>query len=91
MSIRITIPFELSRYCDGRHELEFEAATIDGIVAKLIERYPDVKPRLLGRDARLLSHLILFYNGTSVPTTTLAKLAVSPNDELEIMFLASGG
>jgi hypothetical protein len=91
MSIRITIPDELGRYCDGRCELAIEATTFDGIVTKLIERYPDVGPRLLGREARLLSHLIVFHNGTSVPTAKLAELAVAPNDELEIMFLASGG
>jgi hypothetical protein len=91
MSIRIKIPDELGRFCNGRHELEVEAATFDGIVAQLIERHPDVGPRLLGRDGRLLSHLIVFHNGTSVPTAKLTERAVAPNDELEIMFLASGG
>ena len=68
-----------------------KAATFDGTVAQLIERHPDVGPRLLGRDGRLLSHLIVFHNGTSVPTAKLTERAVAPNDELEIMFLASGG
>jgi hypothetical protein len=91
MGIRIKIPDELGRFCGGRHEFEIEAATFDGIVAQLVERQPDVGPRLLGRDGRVLSHLIVFHNGTSVPTAKLSELAVAPNDELEIMFLASGG
>ncbi|MBT4868446.1 MAG: MoaD/ThiS family protein [Planctomycetaceae bacterium] len=91
MSIRIKIPDELGRFCNGRHELDIEAATFDGIAARLIERFPDVGTRLLGGDGHLLSHLIVFHNGTSVPTARLTELAVAPNDELEIMFLASGG
>ena len=91
MRIRIKIPDELGRFCNGRHELEIEAATIDGIVAQLIQRYPDVGPRLQGRDGRLLPHLIVFHNGTSVPIAKLTELAVAPNDEIQIMFLASGG
>jgi len=91
MTVRIKLPEELARYCGGRDESEVEAATFEAVLARLIEQFPDVGPRLLGRGGHLLSHLIVFRNGSSVPAPKLPKLAVTSHDELEIMFLASGG
>ena len=91
MKTRIKIPEDLSRYCDGRRAFNIDAKSVDGALSELIIKYPDLRPRLLGKEGQLLSHLILFANGKTIPTSSLSGLIVSPDDELEIMFLASGG
>lgn len=91
MNARIKIPEDLSRYADGLDNFRVVAETFDGALAELIARYPDLRLRLVGNDEKLLSHLILFANGETVPTAALSQLPITPGDELEIMFLASGG
>jgi hypothetical protein len=91
MNARIKIPEDLSRYADGLDTFSVAAENFDKALADLIARYPELGPRLVGNDRKLLSHLIVFANGKTVPTAALSQLSVSPGDELEIMFLASGG
>ena len=91
MSIQVRIPEELARYCDGQSAPRIEGDTLGSILTNLVEQFPQAKPRLVGRDGQLLSHLVVLLNGSSVPRRGLAERCVSLKDDLEIMFLASGG
>ena len=89
--IRLGIPEELGRYCDGSDRFEMIAVTWNEAVSQLVNQFPDIESRLLRRDGKLKAHLIVFCNGASVHAAELPSLAVSPGDELEIMFAISGG
>ena len=89
--IRLSIPEELARYCDGSDRFEMIAVTWNESVSQLVSRFPDIESRLLRRDGKLKAHLIVFCNGASVHAAELPSLTVLPGDELEIMFAISGG
>ena len=89
--MRIKIPEELARYCDGSDEWQLEAATSAAAITQLVDRFPPLQERLLGRGGQLLSHLIVFHNGAVLATPVQSPAALGEDDELEIMFLASGG
>ena len=90
MSVQVKIPEELVRYCDGQDAPTIDGGTLGSILENLVERFPEMKPRLMGRDDLLMSHLIVLLNGATVQRQELADRIVSPQDEIEIMFLASG-
>ena len=90
-SVQIRLPEELSRYCEGRSELDIEGNTLGGLLANLVERFPTVRSRLLDSGGQLRSHLVVILNGSALPRQKLTEASVSPRDELEIKFLAVGG
>ena len=89
--MQIKIPEELARYCDDATEWHMEAATSAAAIAQLVNRFPLLKERLLGRGDQLLSHLALFHNGSVLAAPIQRPEPLDEADELEIMFLASGG
>ena len=90
-TMRIKIPEELARYCDGSDEWQLQAATSAAAITQLVDRFPPLQERLLGRGGQLLSHLIVFHNGAVLATPVQSPAPLGEDDELEIMFLASGG
>ena len=89
--MQIKVPEELARYCGGREVWQLEAATSAAAIAQLVDRFPDLKQRLLGSGGRLMTHLIVFHNGAVLAVPERSQRALAATDELEIMFLASGG
>ena len=89
--MHIKIPEELARYCDGATEWHMEAATSAAAIVLLVDRYPMLKERLLGRGGQLLSHLAVFHNGSLLAAPLQRPEPLDEAAELEIMFLASGG
>ena len=89
--MRIKVPEELARYCGDQQEWQLQAATAAAAIAELVDRFPALKERLLGDNGRLLAHLIVFLNGAVLASAERSQQALAAADELEIMFLASGG
>ena len=89
--MRIKIPEELARYCESCDEWQLESTTSAAAIEQLVDRFPELKARMLGRSGQLLSHLIVFHNGALLAAPQQTPQPLGEADELEIMFLASGG
>jgi len=47
MSVRVKIPEELVRYCDGQDASTIDGGTLASILENLVERFPEIKLRRL--------------------------------------------
>ena len=78
------------RFVDFQKEVEVDAQTIDGALAKLAERFPAVKPVLFDREGRLRSAHRLFFNSEMLVGSDLGK-AIGAGDRLEVVTAIAGG
>ncbi|ATW89246.1 ubiquitin-like small modifier protein (SAMP) [Halohasta litchfieldiae] len=65
--------------------------TIADALGALIERYPELEPRIYTDDGEIESHLNLLLNGENVSGDSRLSTPVSSNDELALFPPVSGG
>ena len=54
----------------GQKTVEFELSggtTVDGLLAAVVERYPEMRQKLLDEDGTLFGHVHVFINGRDAP------------------------
>jgi molybdopterin converting factor small subunit len=90
MSIEINIPPFLQHLADGMRRIEVSGKTVGECLEALVERYPQVKPRLYNKDGKLPKGLNIFVNGESAFPEELAK-PVKDGDKVYITYVMVGG
>ena len=58
------------RWITGRKTVEFDVpggTTVDGLLAAVVERYPELREKLFDEDGTLFGHVHVFINGRDAP------------------------
>ena len=63
MSVHVRIPTPLRRYAGDRASVALEAETLGSLMDALFEECPDLKPHLVGEDAKIRNFVNIFVNG----------------------------
>jgi molybdopterin converting factor small subunit len=90
MSVIINIPPFLEHLTESIKRIEVDGKSVGECLDALIERFPDVKPKLINKDGKLLKGLNVFINGESAYPEELAK-PVKDGDRLNITYVMVGG
>ncbi|HMP78475.1 MAG TPA: MoaD/ThiS family protein [Pirellulaceae bacterium] len=91
MAVAVHIPVPLRVYCDGARELEVEAATVQGALHQLRERYPAVYLGVCDETGAVRRHINLFVNQTLVRRPDGLETPLSAGDMLLVLPAVSGG
>ncbi len=75
----------------GAAEIEVDALTVGEALAELARLRPELAPRLLGRDGRLLSAVAVYLRGQDVRELSGLATPLSSRDRLELVPALSGG
>jgi molybdopterin synthase sulfur carrier subunit len=83
------------RAITGRTTVEFDmprGTTVDGLLAAVVERYPELRERLFHEDGTLLGHVHVFINGRDAPYLD-RKLAteLEETDTVDVFPAVAGG
>lgn len=87
MDIEVTVPPSL-RDCAGcRTSFTFhaEAETLDGVLRRLFEAYPQLRTRLYDERDRLRPNVLLFHNHDSVAWLDPARVRLHSHDQLSVI------
>ena len=90
MSVTINIDTGLHQLTDGQTTVQVEGKTVGQCLDQLVDRFPEIKPRLFDKKGELHKYIDIYVNQESSYPEELAK-AVRDGDELHIMFLVTGG
>lgn len=86
--MKVAIASPLRSYTGGHSEVEADGATLAELLRDLDRRFPGIRFRMIDEQDRVRQHMSLFVNGESVRTL---DVALSPNDDVQIIQALSGG
>ena len=87
-TVTITIPSMLATLIDDDRTLTVQANTVEGAVAALFERHPELKVHLLDERGGIREHVSLFHNDHA--TRTLIGV-LGEGDTITVLQAVSGG
>jgi len=84
---RIIIPSVLRSFTNRTSELFYDETTVNGIIAALIEAYPDLRPHILDDKGQLRSVVNVYVDnadvrtlqGTDTPLTEASTVLIIPS------------
>ena len=86
--MKVFIPTPLRSYTGERSQVNAGGSTVSELVADLDRRYPGIRFRMINEQDRIREHIKIFVNAELAPDLAVA---VSPNDEVQIICALSGG
>ena len=91
MSVHLKLPEELRPFAQGMRIIEVSGATIGDALDGLFAMMPQIRCRIVDKNAELYQHVIVLRNQLLVPRENLRDVEIDPSDDLELFFVASGG
>ena len=70
--------------------IEVSGNTVGECLTHLVEQYPHIKKQLFNKNGNLLGNVLISVNGVGAYPEQLAK-QVNNGDELDVVFMVSGG
>lgn len=69
-----------------------DGATVDDVVARVLERFPALRPELLDADGALSRHVHVFINGRGTPwLERQTRTVIRDGDRVELFPAVAGG
>lgn len=90
MSIEINIHQSLRHLANNQAKVQVTGNTVGECLNDLVRRFPGVKPKIFGKNGKLLNYVDIYVNLESSYPEELAK-AVNDGDELHITLMIAGG
>jgi molybdopterin converting factor small subunit len=87
----LRIPDALRRYARGKAVLEVAGATVGEALQDVLERYPDLRIRLVDEAGSVRSHLAVFRNEEQLRRDEAAAVPLRPGDTLTLLLAVDGG
>ena len=91
MSVDVRIPTPLRRYAGDRASVALEAETLGSLMDALFEECPDLKPHLVGEDAKIRNFVNLFVNGEDARHLEGLSTPLRDGDKVAIVPAIAGG
>ena len=90
MSVEIFLPPMLQVMAGDEKQVACTGNTIGNCLNDLIEKYPQMKLKVFGRNGKLANGVNVFLNGTNVLPDKLSS-PVRDGDKIHVSFLVLGG
>jgi molybdopterin converting factor small subunit len=84
----VHVPTPLRSYTDGRAEVEVDGLSLADVLARLDERFPGMRFRIVDEQDRIRPHIKLYARGAFARSL---DVPVGPDDEVHIICALSGG
>jgi len=84
----VSIPAPLRSYTTEQREVQAVGASIGEVLAKLDQRFPGIRFRIVTEQDQIRPHIRIFVNGEQVPDL---GTPVQPDDQIHIVCALSGG
>jgi molybdopterin synthase sulfur carrier subunit len=90
LSITVNIHQALRQITNNQATVDVSGATVGDCLADLVQRFPDIKAKLFGKNGKLLNYIDIYVNSESSYPEELAK-PVKDGDKLSITLMLAGG
>ena len=90
VSQTVNIHQALRHLTNNQATAEVNGKTVGECLAELVERFPGIKPKLFGKNGKLLNYVDIYVNAESSYPEELAK-PVNHGDKLSITLMIAGG
>ena len=84
----VSIPAPLRSYTAGRSDVQVDGGSLDTVLARLDDRYPGIRFRIVTEQDTIRRHIRIFVNGDQAPHLATP---VRPDDHIHIVCALSGG
>jgi len=91
MAVEVRLPTVLRPFANGDKTITAEGATVADVVGCLVEKYPGMKPNLIGDDGSLHRFVNVYVNDEDVRYLDKLDTALVDGDELSILPAVAGG
>ena len=91
MAIQVLIPTPLQKFTNDEASVSLEAASIDGLLQALEDRYPGIQARLCDENGKLRRFLNLYVNSEDIRFLDNQATVLSDGDEVSIVPAVAGG
>ena len=91
MSIQVLIPTPLQKFTANEASAELEATSVDGLLAALEERFPDLQGRLRDEHGKLRRFLNIYVNSEDIRFLENQATPLKNGDEVSIVPAVAGG
>jgi molybdopterin synthase sulfur carrier subunit len=91
MSVRLSIPPTLRRFCGGEPVIDVEPGTVSDIFAQLQGRYNGIRERLCDERGQVRGSVLVFVNDEDIRFLANQQTPVKPGDEVTIIPAFAGG
>jgi len=91
MAVNVRLPTVLRPFANGDKTVVADGATVADVVGGLVDKYPGMKPNLLGDDGLLHRFVNVYVNDEDVRYLDKMDTALVDGDELSILPAVAGG
>jgi molybdopterin converting factor small subunit len=89
--VAIRIPGSLRPLTGDERVVKIRGTTVGDVLARLVDRYPALRPRLRDERGHLRPSVLIFLNSEDIRAGEGEGSAVGDGDELDIVPVADGG
>ena len=90
MSIAIHLVASLQSYAGNKETIPTNGSTIGECLRKVVELFPDIKPKLFSRNGKLQKQIGIYINGKNASPDELTK-PTKEGDQVYVIEIFTGG
>jgi molybdopterin converting factor small subunit len=90
LSVTVNIHQALRQITNNQATVEVAGTTVGECLTELVQRFPEIKSKLFGKNGKLLNYIDIYVNAESAYPEELAK-PVKNGDKLSITLMLAGG
>ena len=91
MSVHVSLPPTLRRFCDNQESIELPAATVGEALELLQARFNGIRERLLDGAGNVRGSVLVFVNQEDIRFLEHQRTALKPGDQISIIPAFAGG
>jgi molybdopterin converting factor small subunit len=91
MPVSVRLPTVLRPHANGESTLELPGSTVGEVVRGLVDKFPGMRPNLLGEDGSLHRFVNVYLNDEDIRYLEQLDTSVSEGDEVSILPAVAGG
>jgi sulfur-carrier protein len=88
---RVRIPPVLRAQAENQKQVELEGDTVAAILAHLVERFPGLRPQLVGADGQVNRFVNIYVNDQDIRNLQRLETPVGPSDTVVLLPAMAGG
>ena len=89
--MNVIIPTSLRQHTGGASQVSVEGKSVDVAIGDLVDKHPDLKPRILDETGILVSHVNVFVNDQNIRDLQQGASLLCDTDEILLVPAIAGG